>query len=202
MSNSYYFLQVSVDSTTDTKVNRNIDTFEGMKILEKNDIQFTTALVLNKANSLTFHQTISDMLDLRNLRSINLQVLQETKNPKYNFAIDSITVAQVDEMAESIVDMQKAKKRTDVMVIGINTESTKPKSTEKDIEIAQKGLQDRSIAIACIYANGNVSMAGALRRDSIIGNVFKQDWTDIWKTAQVLYRNEQSKKQMKLKLIT
>jgi MoaA/NifB/PqqE/SkfB family radical SAM enzyme len=196
MSQESPFIQVSIDSTTNPQIDKSIKTFEGIRILQENEIPFRAGIVLTQRNYADFPRTLSDLLELSYLRSINPETLQKINDLHYNQ--NRLTSLQVSNITATIRALIKEKKREDVYIDGISEEDPKLQSkiflrNENNAE-----LKDRRIVNAGVYANGNVSMDGVLDRGRIVGNILRQDWREIWENAKKLYISERKNPMLKV----
>lgn len=191
-------IQVSIDSATNTALQKSVDSFNGARILQANGIPFRAGIVLTQKNYGDYLQTISMLLELPLLKSLNLEPLQKISDGHFNEnGLDSDQLRTVRESVEMLVE---DKKRQDVYVVGI-TDTVTPGIKDFLRNRKDTGIEarNRKILMAGVYANGDVSMDGALGRHQIIGNILRQDWKSVWETAKKTYRREQTEAAMMVK---
>ena len=188
LSTNNSIIQVSIDSTINLNIDKSIKSFEGIKVLERNKISFSVGIVLTQRNYSDLSKTICDLSDLSYLRSINLEVLQKINDLHYTQY--QLTDAQLSIIPPMVKKVLREKGREDICVVGLEDVDTYLKQRILMRNVSDIELQDRKITNAGIYTNGNVSMNGVMDRKRIVGNIFHQDWKEIWKTANKMYRKE------------
>lgn len=187
LSSNGNFIQVSLDSTRDKNTQRNVDTFNGIKILEREEIPYSIGIVLNKQNQMSIETTFYDISTMNLVRGVNLQPLVDHPDE----ALTQLEMRSVKEIGLKILGK--------INIVGVenNTEHL------KDLKRDGSELKDRRLSIGCVLVNGDVVMGGAYDRYRPLGNVKKDSWSDMWITAKDFIRKEQSllKKQRHLKKV-
>lgn len=184
-------IQVSIDSAINPALQKSVDSFNGARILQTNGIPFRVGIVLTQKNYGDYLQTIGLLLDFPLLKSLNLEPLQKISEGHFNEnGLDSDQLRTVRESVETLVEN---KRRKDVYVVGI-TDTVTPDIKDFLRNRKDTGIEarNRKILMAGVYADGDVSMDGALGRHQVIGNILRQDWKSIWETAKKTYKREQT----------
>lgn len=193
LSQPDYFMQVSIDSTRDPQLSKSIESFEGIKILQEHEIPFTAGIVLTRKNIGSFPDTLDDLLKLSFLRAVNLQPLQVT-NSTY-FELNKLTQEEITTVRQVTKKLTDSRLRTDVQFVGITVDQ---KDLDDYVRTGEE-LRNRQITEAGVYVDGGVSIDGTMGRHERFGNIFRQDWKEIWATAREVYKRKELETQAHLK---
>lgn len=193
LSQPDYFMQVSIDSTRDPRLSKSIESYEGIKILEEHEVPFTAGIVLTRKNIDSFSDTLDDLLKLSYLRAVNLQPLQFT-NSSY-FELNKLTQEEIDTVRHVTKKLTDSRLRTDVQFVGITVDQ---KDLDDYVRTGEE-LRNRQITEAGVYVDGGVSIDGTMGRHERFGNIFRQDWKDIWITAKEVYKSKMRETESHLK---
>ena len=197
-------IQVSIDST-DYNINdllrgKTEKVLEGINFLNTNEIPFTIGIVMSKINLKSIETTIRNFSKLQYLKAFNLEELQPAKcvkEERYNsLCLSAREMIDVTEMSKSIVNHMG---RKDISVHGFSEDNTNslPLFYENDVTERENIIQ---VVRAGVLANGNVT-PGAISRDIILGNLYKESWSDIWKKGVKIYEEARNKNIQKLKVM-
>ena len=144
LSDNGSVIQVSIDSATNRNAQKGPDSFEGMKVLEFNDISFRAGIVLTRQNYEDCLNTISMLLDFSSLSGINLEPLQRISEAHFN--VNALTPGQMLGIKDSVAKLIVDKKTQDMQLIGI-TESAGGKLRARLVERKNTGIELRGSRI-------------------------------------------------------
>ena len=192
LSSNGSIIQVSIDSATNPGIQKGPDSLEGIEVLNAHGVTFRAGIVLTRQNYGDYLNTISILLDFPRLAGINLEPLQPINDDHFN--ANTLTDEQMIGIKSAVIELVRGKKREDVAIVGL-TESAMGDLKDRLMSRQNTGIElaDPRIVNAGLYANGDVSMNGALGRAQIIGNLLRDDWPKIWASAKEIYRKERQK---------
>ncbi len=184
-------IQVSIDSVdyhiNDLLRGKTEKTLKGIGFLDANAIPFNIGIVMSKANLSSFEQTVGHLSKLKHLNILNLEELQPARcMPEQTYNTLHLSPKEMINATEKASDILKSLGRKDIVVHGFSDNKSGHLPTFYENEFTEK---DNIIQVlrAGVFVNGDVT-PGAIARNVIIGNLYREDWKDIWKRGIDIYK--------------
>lgn len=181
-------LQVSLDSI-DAQINdctrgQTQKTIKGLDMLEENQIQFTIGIVPTKLNAQDILPTFEFLLGkYRYMKSINLELLRPSPNiNEQEFERILVSGEARQSLRNDLAGLIEKSNREDVVISGY-TDVCSKFGKRTLIDSYQLGTCTAGLLRANVLANGSVTPC-PLRREVILGNLYKESWQDIWIRAR------------------
>ena len=188
MSERIPIVQISFDSIipeiNDLTRGKTGSTIGGLEILERNQIKFTVGIVVNNLVIESIPYSVEKLLSKYTyLKSINLEELQmSTSLGDYGFTSLKPSSDKINKVNIEVKNIISKLKRKDVRLTGMidnNSNEIKEMITSKWKDNSEKLAE---ITRAGVFVNGDVS-TGAIVRDKVLGNLYRDSWREIWKKA-------------------